>query len=208
MLNTLHPTKQTLINSAVNFLETLAPEEITGELILADSGISKGSLYHHFSDFPDLIEHAQVFMFSRYVELSVAAINTLLHDAKDRESILVGLREVIRASQSPALNRMRYVRISAIAKSVRIERMRKLMSAEQERLTEALADLFRESQERGWGNPRLDPVTVAVFIQSFTIGKVVDDLTQQHIDEQKWYQLIDLIFETVFFPANLHGESV
>lgn len=208
MLNTLHPTKQTLINSAVNFLETLAPEEITGELILGDSGISKGSLYHHFSDFPDLIEHAQVFMFSRYVELSVAAINTLLHDAKDRESILVGLREVIRASQSPALNRMRYVRISAIAKSVRIERMRKLMSAEQERLTEALADLFRESQERGWGNPRLDPVTVAVFIQSFTIGKVVDDLTQQHIDEQKWYQLIDLIFETVFFPANLHGESV
>lgn len=203
MLNSLHPTKQTLIKSAVKFLETTAPEEITGEQILADSGISKGSLYHHFADFPDLIEHAQVYMFSRYVGFSVEAINTLLHNAKDRESVLKGLQEITRASQSPNLNRMRSIRISAIAKSIRIERMRILVGVEQERLTEALADLFRESQERGWGNPRLDPKTVAVFIQSYTIGKVLDDLTPTHMDEEKWYLLIDTILANVLFPPGL-----
>jgi len=203
VISVFHPTKQSLIKSAVGFLETMSPEEITSELVLADSGISKGSLYHHFSDFPDLIEHAQVFMFSRYVGHSVAAINNLLHEARDREDVLAGLREITRASQSPSLSRMRFIRIGAIAKSVRIERMRHLMGAEQERLTESLADLFRESQERGWGNPNVQPRNVAVFIQAYTIGKVVDDLTSFHMDEEKWYALIDKILETVLFPPNL-----
>ena len=207
MISSLHPTKRTLVKSAVKLLETSAPEDITSEQILADSGISKGSLYHHFADFPDLIEQAQVYMFSRYVGFSVEAINTLLHNATDRESILAGLREISRASQAPSLNRMRAIRISAIAKSVRIDRMRNLMGAEQERLTDALADLYRESQERGWGNPRLDPKTVAVFIQSYTIGKVLDDLTPQRMDEEKWYFLIDKILETILFPPHLGGVS-
>lgn len=203
MISIYHPTKQSLVKSAVKYLQTMPAEEITSELVLADSGISKGSLYHHFEDFSDLIEHAQVYMFSHYVENSILALNSVLELSTDRNSLVAGLREVTRVSQSPEHSQIRRIRIGAIDKAARVERMRRLLGAEQEKLTDCLADLFRESQERGWGHPRLQPRNVAVLIQSYTIGKVVDDLTPQHMDEERWYQLIDEIVEKVLYPIDL-----
>ena len=59
-MDSLHPTKRALITTVLEQLKTLKPSEITSESVLDKSGISKGSLYHHFEDFDDLIETAQV----------------------------------------------------------------------------------------------------------------------------------------------------
>lgn len=182
-------------------LETRGVSEITTELVLEKSGISKGSLYHHFSDFSELLEIAQVFLFSAYADSTVHNINQLLFVVKSREDLLAGLKEVTRATSAPELERMRYVRIQAIATSTRSERTRELLAVEQERITSAIADLFRESQERGWGNKNISPRAFGVFTQAYTIGKVIDDFSDQRMDSEKWNQVVDLIFETWFFPA-------
>ncbi|MFZ9750906.1 MAG: TetR/AcrR family transcriptional regulator, partial [Candidatus Nanopelagicales bacterium] len=58
-----HPTRQKLIETTVSLLDTLRPAEITVEMILQQSGISKGSLYHHFEDVEELFEAAEISRF-------------------------------------------------------------------------------------------------------------------------------------------------
>ena len=74
------------------------------------------------------------------------------------------------------------------------------LGREQERLTEALADLFREAKERGWGNPNIEPRTAAVLVQAYTLGKIVDDFTEEHLNHEDWIKLIDDLVEKVIFP--------
>ncbi|MEI6680793.1 MAG: TetR/AcrR family transcriptional regulator [Mariniphaga sp.] len=187
----------------------MAPTEITSEQILADSGVSKGSLYHHFVDFPDLIEQAQVFLFSAYVGESIEAINSLITQTSSRQEVLGGLKAIARAPQMPSPEKVRSILIESIAKSIRSDRMRELMAVEQEKLVEAISDLFREAQERGWANPKLNPRVVAVFIIANSLGQIVADLSSEHIDRESWYRLFDRVLENVLFKVDeTVGESL
>ncbi len=196
----LHPTKQTLIDTVVTLMDTQPAMEINSDQVLEISGISKGSLYHHFEDFPELVEHAMVARFARFVDNSVVMLNGVITSAKTRADLVEGLKKVTRATQAQELTRHRSERVTAIAKAIRIPRMKALLGEEQERLTDALADLFRESVECGWGDPTLDPRVVGVMVQAYTIGKIVDDITPTRMDAENWNQAIDSVLDKVFFP--------
>ncbi len=196
----LHPTKQTLIDTVVTLMDTQPAMEINSDQVLEISGISKGSLYHHFEDFPELVEHAMVARFARFVDNSVVMLKGVIASAKTRADLVEGLKKVTRATQARELTRHRSERVTAIAKAIRIPRMKALLGEEQERLTDALADLFRESVERGWGDPTLDPRVVGVMVQAYTIGKIVDDITPTRMDAENWNQAIDSVLDKVFFP--------
>jgi len=199
-MNTLHPTKQALISTVVELLNTKGPEEINSDEVLEISGISKGSLYHHFQDFSELIEQALIVRFASFVDSSVEMLKKVITSSKSREELLVALKHVTRVTQAPEMRSNRIERISAISSAMRNERMADALGVEQERLTQALADLYRESQERGWGDPKIDPRVVGVMVQSYTIGKVVDDFTPEHMDGEAWSLVIDEVLEKVFFP--------
>ena len=194
----LHPTKEALIQSVVGMLGDQAPAEITIESVLEKSGISRGSLYHHFEDFQELIESAQIRRYAAYVDGSIEILAKILQGAKTRDEMAHLIREVTRGTQSMQANR--FDRALTIAAAIPFQRMRKTLGLEQARLTEAISDLYREVLERGWGNPKIDPETVGLFIQAYTFGKVVDDFGETHVDPDKWLDLITMILETLIFP--------
>jgi AcrR family transcriptional regulator len=195
----LHPTKQTLLDTVVELLNSKVPAEINSEEVLEISGISKGSLYHHYADFSELIEQALIVRFARYVDASIAALSQVLRTAKSKTQLFEGLKQVTRHTQSEKMKDGRYERLGSMAAAIRSPRMQLALGAEQERLTEALADLFRESQERGWGNKDFQPRVIAVMVQAYTMGKIVDDITPTHMDSENWALLIDTFLERIFF---------
>lgn len=105
-------------------------------------------------------------------------------------------------TQSEQLKTNRFERMTALAKAVHTPRMHKILGAEQERLNESIADLYRVVLDKGWGNPNLDPRAVAVFIQSYTLGKVVDGVTTDHMQGSDWLNLINTVLESAIFPAS------
>jgi len=195
----LHPTKELLLMTVVKLLDTKTPEELNSDEVLEISGVSKGSLYHHFEDFPELIEEALVFRFGQFVDRSVSMLTAAMTSSRSREQLLQQVKEVTKVTQSEALKANRFERVGAIDKAIRQKRMAKKLGEEQERLTQALADLFRESVEKGFGDPAIDPRAVSILVQAYTLGKVVDDFTPNQVDPDKWTDLIDLILEKVLF---------
>ncbi|MEY3935142.1 MAG: hypothetical protein RI901_572, partial [Actinomycetota bacterium] len=76
-------------------------------------------------------------------------------------------------------------------------RLAEQLAQSQDRLTNALTDVFREAQEKGFIKKELDPKVIAVFVQAYTIGIVVDDISTSPMDKEKWVNLIYSIFDKI-----------
>ena len=69
----------------------------------------------------------------------------------------------------------------------------------QQEVTDAQAALFVEFQRRGWMRSDLDPVAQSAFIQAMVLGRVVDDVAEQPIDQETWRAVALPAFRTVLF---------
>ena len=192
---TTHPTRERLLASVVELMQTHLPRAITSEMVLKHSGVSRGSLYHHFEDLGELIETALVQSFAHGVDMGIDMIAALVAQSASRQELFEGLKQVTRATQSPALKRNRFQRARLIALSEDNPRLTAALAAEQQRLTDAMTDLVRETQHKGWISRKVDARAVAVFVQAYTLGKIVDDIIPNPTDPDDWNVLIDRFME-------------
>ena len=188
-----HPTKAKLILTVATMLDELDVSELQVDQVLERSGISKGSLYHHFTDFAHLIEAAHIHRFTRMVDRSIESLANVIARSTTKAELREGLLTVTRNTQRPELAPARFERARALALAEHQPRMREVMAREQARLTAAIADIAREAQAKGWLRADLDPNVVAVFIQAYTLGKVVDDVVADRMDPDSWVRFIDEI---------------
>ncbi len=200
-----HPTRERLIAVTVEMLDDRGPGEITVDDVLSLSGISKGSLYHHFTDLADLVDEALAYRFAHYVDLTVAAIVPIVTDSKTRDEMFAGIARITIATQSPESRPNRLERVETVGRAARNPHLRELLNNEQQRLNGALADLIHEGQNKRWFSADFDPLAAAVLIQAYTLGRALDDITEPHLDPQAWIDLIDrLVLKT--FGAETKGK--
>lgn len=200
MTRVQHPTRERLIEVTVELLGTKGPGEINVDEVLSISGISKGSLYHHFTDLADLVDEALAYRFAHYVDLSIASILPIVANAKSREEIFRGIAQITEVTQSPEFRANRIERVQTVGRATRNPHLQELLNAEQLRLNGALADLIREGQSKGWLSREFDATSAAVLIQAYTIGRALDDITEPHLDPKKWTDLIHRLVEKTFGP--------
>ncbi len=198
MPSTIHPTKAKLIEATSKLLKTVDRAHLTSDMILEESGISKGSLYHHFEDLDELIEAALIQRYARWVDASIELMTQLLTSAASSDDIYSGLTGITRRTQSDEFRAERQNRIDVLSRAGSSNRFAKLLGEEQQRLTDALTDLIREAQERGFYKKEVDARAIAVFIQAYTVGKIVDDFNENKVDPEEWVNLINLVIKTVF----------
>lgn len=192
------PTKEKLLRTALNLLETHFPEDITGEMLLEHSGVSRGSLYHHFVDVSDLLELALVRKFSARVDANIEALSHMMAMSRSADEMYNALCDITEVTQSPENKRSRFIRARLIGFAEDNARLLERLGAEQKRLTDALTELFSTAQTRGWMNTSFEPKTAALFVQAYTLGHVIDDISIDHIDQDSWNDLIKRVIKQVF----------
>ena len=184
------PTKVHLIDSAAMLIDEHGSRGFTVEQLLETSNISKGSLYHHFEDFHDVIMQAQVSRFARYVEEDIAALANVLLASKSREDLFGRLDQISRVTHDPARSVRRADRIEILAGARHSEKLKNALGPTQARLTGAIADIVRELKAKEFVNENLDPGAVAVFIQAYSLGLIVNDVSNEPIDLEEWHAMI------------------
>jgi AcrR family transcriptional regulator len=200
----MHPTRDRLIEVTVELLDTTAPEDMQVELVLTSSGISRGSLYHHFEDFNHVIEAALVRRFSRRADEDIVFITRAVAESQSSEEFRAAMGQLTRASQADERRGSRFERVRDLGMAGTNERFRTALGAEQARLTAALADLARETQAKGWVRLDVDPTAVAVFLQAYTLGRVTDDVSPEPMDTAAWLELIDIVLQSLLVqPTHL-----
>lgn len=193
-----HPTKELLIQTAVDLIDEFGPQGFTVDVLLDKSKISKGSLYHHFTDFGDVIENAQVARFARSVDEDAAQLIALLMSATSAEDMFSKAHLIVSSAANPTRAKVRLDRAAIIGAARHSEKFAQALSLEQERLTVAFADMVHELQNRGWISQNVDPRAAATFIQAYSLGYVLNDITANPISGDAWTKVVEGAIRTIF----------
>lgn len=195
MKNGIHPTKQKLI---ANFLQMGADHDLTTitlESLLDATGISKGSFYYHFDDFDDLIAQANAQIFSAGINRSIESMNAMLADSTSTEDFKFRIRELILDTLTPEGVRQRVIRARIISASMKFPKLHQYIFLEQRRLTDEIAEMFTQAKGQGLVKECIDTKVAAVFIQAYTFGKVVDDMSETPLNSDDWADWIMSILD-------------
>lgn len=191
-----HPTREKLIVETLVMIDEMPYEDLSAGELLRRTGISKGSLYHHFEDYSELLEAAYLRRFFMFVEAAVAAIEHAVNTSASKSEFYGQLRELTRASQARARSGHRFERARLLGKAERNDRFRESLGRMQQLQTDAFTVAIEKAQLKGWVRSDVQARTLAVFIQAYSFGRIVDDITSTQMDDDDWVTLIDLIAET------------
>lgn len=185
----------------VQLLDGPDPEHVTVEDVLNESGISRGSLYHHFADFEELHETGLAFRITQWVNESAAGMQKIMDSARSKEDIRQGIFDITAYSQAASRRLNRLERARAFGLAGFSPRFQAVLGAEQSRMTDALRSLIEEGKQRGWVRSGVDSLAVAVFIQAYTLGRVVDDISPEKVDPDAWINLVNKVIVDLLFDG-------
>lgn len=185
-----HETKERLIQATVELLDELPLESISTVMILDRSGVSKGSMYHFFDDAADLFDAAFVRRFSALVQVSANYLKSIATESESREDFQQRLTTLTERSQLRSRASSRFERARMLARSERNNRFRYALAEMQQHLTDQFTDAIQIAQDKGWVGKKYEARTLAVFIQAYTLGRIVDDIVEREMNDEDWINLI------------------
>ena len=192
----LHPTARALIDSTLELLETHAVYEVTLEQVLEKSSISVGSLYHHFKDFPELMDFALVEKYVQFTKVNVEGMAHVLETAKSAKDYHDKILKLLEFTHSVSNSELRKMRAYILSQATIRPDLGVLIRGVQSELTNNLCEIIGEAQKRGWIQPIIKPVILATFIQAYGIGRIVDDLADSHMDNDEWIAFLQHVIGT------------
>lgn len=197
MVHETNATKQHLIQAASELMDLVSLEEISAAMVLERASASKSSMYHFFEDFNDLLEAAFLKRFAASVQASDIAIKEIISNSQNSTELFSAIEAVTKNSQARSNSAIRFQRARMLARSERNDRFRKSLGEIQQMLTDSLTEAFVMAQEKGFLNRNFEARTGAVFIQAYTLGRLVDDITETQMDDADWEKLIGRILREV-----------
>lgn len=198
MLRNFHPTKRLLVETVSQLLDEKSATQISAEQVLELSGISRGSMYHHFVDLDDLLETTQVYRYSKWVDGSIRFMYDYVIKAQTKDELRASLRKLTEITQADDRKAARAQRAHALAMCATNQRMAEKLSPEIQRLTDAIEDVTNEVKNKGLFKKSVDAKSLSTFIQAYTLGKIVNDFNPEPVDEAQWVDFIMTIVEKTF----------
>jgi AcrR family transcriptional regulator len=197
MVHDLNETKQNLIQATSELMDVHAIEEITAAMVLERASASKSSMYHFFEDFSDLLEETYLIRFGETVRVSIIVIEKIIAKSTTKEEFFVALDRLTANTQARENASLRFRRARKLGRAEKNEKFQKSLGALQQQLTDSLTLAFETAQEKGFLNKNFEARTGAVFIQAYTLGRIVDDITETHMNDADWEKLIGRIAREV-----------
>lgn len=189
-----HPTSAALHSAAVQLIEQHGEDGVTVEMVLAQAGASKGSLYHHYRDFGSLLDRAQATRFETAAAATAAALDA--EPSGSRDELLRVLVRVAAGTLSPYDDS---VRTSVLAAADRRPSLLVLLEPAQRRLGAHVAALVRVGQTRRWLRADLDAAQVAALLLACAAGRVVGSVAGEV--PASWQTLVADVVVPMLEPA-------
>lgn len=193
MVESPHPTAVTLMDTVSKMLDGDNPHDILVDEVLRISGVSRGSLYHHFGDFPGLVQATLLRRFSRNVDADGKAMMAVVQESTSKEDYWTRIRELSAFTQLPSRAPVRAERARIISMASSDLAFHNALSREQDRVTQVMAEAIEKAQENGWVKATLSAQAIAVFLQAYSLGRAVDDLASDKVPNADWVLLVEKV---------------
>jgi AcrR family transcriptional regulator len=202
------PTVEALINAAIDELREHGPSGLRQDRVLAASGVAQGSLYHHFGNRDGLIDAAYATVFTRATNRVMERVRTALERASSVEDLTAELVEIIDYLIGPEYDGPRHDAVAVLAMAATRPSLASLVEAAQRQIAADMAEIITELQRFGILRPELDPLAVALFIRSFTLGQVVLSVDSSPPSAETWHTTVFTALSGFHTRAHNGGLSI
>lgn len=154
------------------------------------SGVSIGSIYHHFGDRDGLIVAAQVRRFARFAEAEIAALSDIVERSTNIAQFRRALRQLTLHTSSELRVAERWARVAVLASTVGRPELAEEVRAIQTRLTDEFQAHVAQGQVRGFFRDDLDARALALFVEAYSLGLVLNEMDARPVDEKAWEKVV------------------
>ena len=173
--------------------------------VLTRLKMTSGILYYHFADFPSLLEEAMVEMYLQLLYVGTQGILKAIGISDSATSFEENLRSVTDAAHRAGDAKLRSARAWIAAQATLRPSLGAKIAKAQEASNHELAEIIRKGQEKGLVRVEIDPLVVAVFLQAYQLGRIVDDLAGGQMDNENWKSFVRLmISQTIISTEPKH----
>jgi AcrR family transcriptional regulator len=183
-------TRNRVLAVALEQLESGGEAAVRIDEIRDRSGVSIGSIYHHFGDREGVIAAAQLRRFARYAESEITALSDIVERSANVEQFRRAIRQLTRHARSDVRTAQRWGRIGVLASTIGRDDLRADIEQVQTRLTDGFTAHVAQGQARGFFRDDLDPRAIAAFVEAYTLGLALNDVDGRGVGEQAWEQVV------------------
>ena len=191
-------TVSVVIEATIKAIEAGGEASVRIDDILNETGISKGSLYHHFGGREGLIAAARVVQFSRFVAEDAKNIRETLTKTTSLQEFIAATSALVELNESVERVSARHNRLSVIASSYGRPELRQSLALQQHSHTEYIADAVRYGQKMGWIRTDVDARAVAVFVQGYNLARVLLELDTEPVKTTDWDHVVRVALGSFF----------
>ena len=191
-------TVTAVIEAAIRAIEAGGEASVRIDDILQETGISKGSLYHHFGGREGLIAAARVTQFSRFVAEDAARVREALLKTKSLAEFISVTSAMVEIGSAAERETARLNRLSVISSSYGRPELRDALALQQHTHTETIAEAIRYGQEKGWLRNDVNPRALSVFVQGYNLARVLLDLDTEPVSTKDWEHVVRVALGSFF----------
>ena len=166
--------------------------------ISAETGISIGSIYHHFGDRDGLIRATQVHQFADTVRNDMPRVKRFMEKMHSTKEIAERYDEMLQFVRGHFDHQSAIERIAVIGNTAGRPLMMQELIAAQTNLIDSAAEAITPLYERGLFKDHLTPRSISVIILGMLMGRTVSELDATAVTDDEWARAMLSAFSGMF----------
>lgn len=191
-------TIDTVIRAANLAIESGGESSVRVQEISATTGVSIGSIYHHFGDRDGLIRATYVHNFAANIESDIARAKRFMEKMHSTQEIAEHYDEML----AFLVDHFKHVpadkRANIIGNTTGRPLLRAALAEVQHDLTEHLTEVMQLLQDRKMLKPHLSPRAAAVMVLGMLHGRIVAEIDTTPVSDSEWNQAMISAFGGLF----------
>ena len=191
-------TVSLVIAEANRAIENGGESSVRVQEISAKTGVSIGSIYHHFGDRDGLIRATYVHNFAANIQDDIARAKRFMDRMHSTQEIAEHYDEML----AFLVDHFKHVpadkRANIIGNTTGRPLLRAALAQVQHGLTEQLTEVMQLLQDRGMLKPHLTPRSAAVMVLGMLHGRIVAEIDTSPVSEHEWNQAMISAFGGLF----------
>lgn len=191
-------TVSLVIAEANRAIENGGESSVRVQEISAKTGVSIGSIYHHFGDRDGLIRATYVHNFAANIQEDIGRAKRFMDKMHSTQEIAEHYDEML----AFLVDHFRHVpadkRANIIGNTTGRPLLRAALAEVQHGLTEQLTEVMQLLQDRGMLKPHLSPRSAAVMVLGMLHGRIVAEIDTSPVSEHEWNQAMISAFGGLF----------
>lgn len=183
-------TREALLEAAIAELSLRPESDFRVEAILAATGASFSSLYHHFGSREGLIVEAQIAIFKSPIAKDVGPFAAGAALVSNTDDLLKLLKIAIASSSSAENAKDRAAQIAILSAANSRPVLAEAIAKEQAEVTAQIAAAFDALESRGLIEPQVETTIIGQFMQATILGQSVLDAGAGPVLLADWQDLL------------------